>query len=346
MKTIGIAIIGAGRMGQLHAANFYRCVADASVVAVCDANRQAAEALARELGAKAYADTAELLQAGEVDAVVITTPVMTHKAIAVQALEAGKHVFCEKPLALRLEDAREIVCKAEESGKVFQLGFMRRFDRGYEAAWQKIREGAIGTPVFVRSTSRDPGLPPVPGWGCYPEKSGDISYELCSHDYDSVRWLLGDEVDTVFAQAAVLSSHKEKQLCGGRMMNDTLAAALRFKGGALGTVEGLLNIKYGYDARTEIIGDEGVILIGQPNHLDLVVATGDKQIKLPAAPSFTDRFADAYVREANHFAECIRSGSQPLVGARDGLAAAKIAHAANLSIERGAPVPVEGETAQ
>ncbi|GIQ62077.1 scyllo-inositol 2-dehydrogenase (NAD(+)) [Paenibacillus cisolokensis] len=345
MNKIGIAVIGAGRMGRLHAWNFYRYVADCKVAAVCDANAQAAKALAGELGAKAYADTAELLQSEEVDAVVITTPVLTHKAIAVQALEAGKHVFCEKPLTLQLEDAQEIVRKVEETGKVFQLGFMRRFDRGYEAAWQKVREGAIGTPVFIRSTSRDPGLPPVPGWGCYPEKSGDISFELCSHDYDSIRWLMNDEVDTVFAQAAVLSSQKELRLCGGQMMNDTIAATLRFKRGALGTVEGLLNIKYGYDARTEIIGDEGVISIGQMNYIDIATATSDRQIKLPAAPSFTDRFAEAYVKEARHFVDCIRSGSAPLVGACDGLKAVKIAHAANLSVQQGMPVQVNGAMA-
>ncbi|MFE4140440.1 Gfo/Idh/MocA family oxidoreductase [Peribacillus sp. YIM B13472] len=343
MKKINIAIIGAGRMGQLHAKNFEYFVYGANIKAVCDQEKALAQKLAIEVEGEVYSDVSVLLLDESIDAVVITTPVQTHKTFVLQALEAGKHVFCEKPLCLNIEDANDMYQKAKETKKVFQVGYMRRFDKGYETAKQKISEGAIGTPVFIRSTSRDPGLPPVPGWGCFPEKSGDISFELCSHDYDSIRWLLDDEVESVFGQAAVLSSIKEKEICGGTMMNDTIALTLKFSRGALGTVEGLLNIKYGYDARTEIIGDEGVISIGQMNYIDVVTGTSEHKISLPTAPSFTDRFAEAYIKEGQHFIDCILNGQTPIVGVRDGLEAVKIAAAVNKSIQLAAPVNVTGE---
>lgn len=337
---IGIGIIGAGRMGQLHAANFGIHTSKSKIVAVADGNMLLAQNLAGQFGARAYSSYEELLADNNVDAVIICTPVFTHKEISLKALAAQKHVLCEKPLALTMEDALAIQSAAEKSNRVFQLAFMRRFDEAFVTAREKIKEGVIGTPVFVRSTGRDPGLPPVPGWGSDPDACGDISFELCSHDYDSIQWLLGSDIKKVFARAGILSSIEVAKSCGGKMINDTLVVTTEFENGALGSIDGLLNIKYGYDARVEVVGDEGAIMIGNVRYLDVVTGNGNKMMSYPTAPSFTDRFAHAYVVEAQHFIDCILTGSKPVVGALDGLKAVAVALAVNESIKKGSEVNV------
>ena len=331
---VNIAIIGAGRMGTLHGINFSKKVSNSRVVAVVDQNKELSEKLSNELEAKAYSDIEHVLTLPELDAVCISTPIKTHKEFSLKALQAGKHVLCEKPLTLTVADAEEILQTVISSGCVFQLAFMRRFDDGFEAARQKIKQGAIGQPVFIRSSGRDPGLPPVPGWGSDPDACGDISFELCSHDYDSMRWLMEDEVKKVYAQAGILSSRDIADKFG-RMINDTIVISMEFERGALGSVDGLLNIKYGYDARVEIVGDEGIILVGEIRHTDITWGGKSRVLSFPTSPSFVDRFSCAYIKEAQHFVDCIIDGKKPAVGIEDGLAAVKIAAAVNQSVRTG-----------
>ena len=340
MDNINIAIIGTGRMGTLHGVNFSRKVSKSRVVAVVDQNRQLAEKLGSELAVKTYVDIDDVLALPGVDAICISTPIGTHKQFCLKALKAKKHVLCEKPLTLTVTDAEEVVGAVQNSGCFFQIAFMRRFDDGFEAAKKKLAEGIIGEPVFIRSTGRDAGLPPVPGWGSDPDACGDISFELCSHDYDSMRWLMADEVKKVYAQAGILSS-KDIAKKFGRMINDTLVVSMEFNRGAFGSVDGLLNIKYGYDARVEIVGNEGVILIGGLQHTNITWGNKNKVLSFPASPSFIDRFSYAYVREAQHFVDCIIEGRKPAVSAEDGLAAVKIAVAVNQSIKTGKAVNLD-----
>lgn len=338
MTNVNIAIIGAGRMGWLHAGNYANTINNSKVVAVVDQNKALAQKMGNEFGIEVYTDIEDILKLSALDAICISTPIGTHKEISLRALAAKKHVFCEKPLVLTLSDAIEIVEAVESSGCCYQIGFMSRFDDSFEAAKKKIYQGVVGTPVFIRSTGRDPGLPPVPGWGANPKACGDISFELCSHDYDRMRWLMDDEVKKVYAQAGILSSKDVAAKCGGKMINDTLVVNMEFTKGALGSVDGLLNIKYGYDARVEIVGDEGVIAIGDMGHINVVYGNRDKYISVPTAPSFIDRFRYAYIKEAQHFIDCIIAGKKPRVGAKDGLEAVKIASAVNQSIESGQSV--------
>ncbi|OIQ10375.1 scyllo-inositol 2-dehydrogenase (NAD(+)) [Moorella thermoacetica] len=335
---IGVGIIGAGRMGQLHAQNFAQKVVGAKVVAVADNNQELALELAREFNANAYKSYQDLLTDQKVDAVCVCTPVFTHKKIVLDALEAQKHVLCEKPLALSMEDAEKIYQATENSNRVFQLAFMRRFDDAFMEAKEKIKAGFIGKPVYIRSSGRDPGLPPVPGWGSDPDACGDISFELCSHDYDSIQWLMESDIKTVYARAAILSSVQIANSFSDKMINDTLVVTAEFKSGALASIDGLLNIKYGYDARVEVVGDEGIIIIGGLKHIDIISGKRDKWMAFPTAPSFTDRFAQAYVNEANHFINCILTGQKPRVGALEGLKAVKVALAVNESIKKNLPV--------
>ena len=337
MININLAIIGAGRMGKLHANNFNH-IHSSNVKAIVDTEEELGIELANEVDAEYYNDIQNVFDDESIDAIVIATPILTHKDFIIEGIKAGKHVFCEKPLTLTMENANEIKNVIESHNKKFQLAFMRRFDEDFLFAKNKIEKGAIGTPVFIRSTGRDPGLPPVPGWGAEPEKCGDISFELCSHDYDSMRWMFDDEVTEVYAKSDILSSHKEAELTGGKMISDTLVISLQFSRGALGSVDGLLNIKYGYDARMEIVGDQGVLLIGTPNYNNVVLGTNNKVLESISSPSFIDRFKNAYVKEAEHFIHCILNDEEPKVGINDGLEAVRIAYKVNESIDINKPV--------
>lgn len=341
MDFINIAIIGAGRMGTLHAINFSRKVSRSRVVAVVDSNKELADKLARETGARAYSDINEVFELSTVDAVCIATPISSHKEYILKAISTKKHMFCEKPLTLTEADGIEIVEATKKSRCCFQLGYLRRFDDAFEVAKEKLAKGDIGNPVFIRSTGRDPGLPPVPGWGSDPDSCGDISFELCSHDYDSMRWLMDDEVVKVYAQAGILSSKDVATKYGGKMINDTLVSLMVFSRGAFGSVDGLLNIKYGYDARVEVVGDEGIITIGSMRNIDVTWGSKNKVLSFPASPSFLDRFHYAYIKEVQHFVDCVIEGKKPKVGAEDGLATLKIASAVNKSIKLGQSVIID-----
>ncbi|MBE3580068.1 MAG: Gfo/Idh/MocA family oxidoreductase [Thermoanaerobacteraceae bacterium] len=341
---IGIGIVGTGRMGQLHATNFHGKVAGSQVMAVADEIWDRAQELGQKLNVKkVYKDYRNLLEDPRVDAIVICTPVLTHKQIILDALAAGKHILCEKPLTLTVEDAEDLYRAIEGSNVVFQLAFMRRFDEAFMVARDKIQEGVIGRPVFVRSTGRDPGLPPIPGWGADPDACGDIAFELCSHDYDSMQWLIDSDIINVYARAAILSSIEVAKKYGGKMINDTLVVLTEFANGALGSIDGLLNIKYGYDARVEVVGDEGSLFIGALENVDIMLARGDRHFAMPSAPSFIDRFAQAYVKEAEHFVNCVLNSRKPRVGILDGVKAVKVASAVNESLRTGAPVSLVGE---
>src|SRR6056297_2899947 len=337
MINVNLAIIGAGRMGKLHANNFNH-IHSSNVAAIVDTQEELGKKLANDVDAVYYNDFQKALEDENIDAIVIATPILTHKKFIIEGIKAGKHVFCEKPLTLTMENANEIKEVIENKNKKFQLAFMRRFDEDFLFAKNKIKEGAIGTPVFIRSTGRDPGLPPVPGWGAEPEKCGVISFELCSHDYDSMRWIMDDEVTEVYAKSDILSSHEEAELTGGKMISDTLVISLQFSRGALGSVDGLLNIKYGYDARMEIVGDQGVLLVGTPNYNNVILGTNEKVLESISSPSFIDRFKDAYVKEAEHFIDCILNDEEPKVGIKDGLEAVRIAYKVNQSIDLNKPV--------
>ncbi|WHH58508.1 Gfo/Idh/MocA family oxidoreductase [Petroclostridium sp. X23] len=341
MNNVNVAVIGAGRMGWLHAGNFHGKVSKGKVAAVVDQNKESADKLGSHLGAEVFSQVDDILMRPDIHAICISTPIGTHKELSLKALKAKKHVFCEKPLTLTVADAEEIAAAVKESGCCYQLGFMSRFDDAFEAAKEALEQGVVGTPVFIRSTSRDPGLPPVPGWGANPEACGDISFELCSHDYDRMCWLMDDKVRKVYAQAGILSSKDVAARCGGKMINDTLVINMEFCKGALGSVDGLLNIKYGYDARVEVVGDEGVIVIGDMGHVDVISANKSKKLSVPASPSFIDRFKHAYVKEAQHFIDCIIEHRNPKVGAEDGLQAVKIAAAVNKSIQLGQSVLID-----
>lgn len=313
-----MCVVGVGRAGMVHAQNFRWRVPGARLAAVVDADSDRARQAAEELDVP-EASLDEALQRCE--AVVITTPTFTHAELALAAVRAGLHVFCEKPMALTIDECDRIIEAVDRSGVVLQIGFMRRFDPAFRDAKQQIDQGLIGRPLVVRSLTRGPGLPPA--WACDPRTSNGMLAEVNSHDFDTVRWLSDADVTRVFAWAGAFKApHLKNQYPD---FYDTAVATLELNSGAFGMVDGICPADYGYDARAEVVGTEGLLLIDEGQ-----------------SRSWQERFKGAYVKEAEHFVACIRNGRRPAVGGAEGRAALEAVLAANESIRTGRPVSVPG----
>lgn len=334
MSSLRVALVGAGRAGMVHGRNFAQGVPGARLVAVVDPDEQARETAAAELDvARSFADPAALLADDEVDAIVIGAPTFTHADTAVRALEAGKHVLCEKPIASTLKEARAMADAAEASSASFVMGFMRRFDPGFVRAAERIAQGDIGEPVVVRSTTRGPGLPPEWAWDV--TRSGGLVSEVNSHDIDTIRWLSGQEPVRIHAVGRAAKRPDIAERYPGFV--DALVATVELADGALGQFDGACPADYGYDARTEVYGTEGTILVGGPTGRGPLLVRPDRAETEPVA-SWRSLFADAYREEDRHFVAVARGEEAPRTSARDGVQALATVVAANRSISSGQPV--------
>jgi len=334
LREVGICIIGVGRAGMVHARNFAK-LRDTKIAAVVDTNLDAAKGCAEEAGAKVYySDHRDALKLGEVDAVCISTPTFTHARIAIDAAESGKHVFCEKPMALTLKEADEMISTVKKQHVVLQIGFMRRFSPEFQAAKKQLSEGAIGKPTLIKSTGRGPGLPPA--WACDPKTSIGMLAEVNSHDFDTVRWLMESEVERLYTEAEALAVPELKEKYED--FYDRFVVALRFRNKALGMIDGACPAKYGYDARVEILGTEGLILVGELKHQAVVTCTKERGAYSSFFPSWRDRFSEGYLEEDKHFIDCIVNDKEPLASGGDGRAALELTLAATKSFKLGKPV--------
>jgi scyllo-inositol 2-dehydrogenase (NAD+) len=329
MTRLRVALVGAGRAGSVHAGNLADYAARAEVVAVVDERREAAEAL----GASTSLD--EALE--RCDAVVISVPTFTHRDLAVRAAEAGKHVFCEKPMALTLAECDDMIDGAERAGVVLQIGFMRRFQPEFVEARRRIEAGDVGEPMVIKSLTRGPGLPPRWAWDI--ERSNGMLAEVNSHDFDSVRWLAGSEIERVYAEVA---NHKgPSRGVEAEDFYDNAVVSLRFASGAIGTIDGTCPADYGYDARMEIVCSEGLLVVGDLRGQALVeVRDRDVGTVTPLHRTWPDRFRDAYRAEIRSFVDSALEAAEPVVSGADGRAAVAAVLAANRSWQEGRPVEV------
>jgi predicted dehydrogenase len=335
MKPIRICLVGAGRAGTVHAFNFRHRIAEAQLVAVVDPDRELARKRADELGVThVFGSVDEALPGADFDAVCIATPTFTHAAIAVAAARAGKHVLCEKPMALTLDEADGMMAAARQTGVILQIAFMRRFDPAFRAAKEQIEAGAIGDPIVVRTLTRGPGLPPR--WACDPATSIGMLAEVNSHDFDTVRWLAGSEFARVYAEAATLKAPD----LGEEFPDfyDTAIVNFRLVNGALAAIDGCCPVGYGYDARAEVLGSSGVLFIGELRERALVRCTRAEGAVTRQFTAWAKRFEAAYLAEDEHFLHCIRTGETPEVTGEDGKRALEGVLAATRSIRTGAPV--------
>ncbi len=334
-SPVGIVLVGAGRAGMVHGRNFARVVPGARVVAVADAELGAAEVAAGELGAgKATTDFREAMCQSGADAVLIASPTVFHCEIAVAAAEAGRHIFCEKPMAMTVAECDAMATAVERAGVVCQLGFMRRFDRGFVAAAERIAAGAIGEVVQVRSLTHGPSYPK--SWMFDLAKSNGPLAEVNSHDIDTLRWLSGSEITEVYALAGNYRTPEAR--ADYPDFYDQVQLSVRFASGAQGMISGAQGVRYAYDSRAEILGATGLIRVGGLAGLGAEVCGGDHEIRHPSVNSWIDLFRDAYLAEDIDFIDCVRTGRAPRAGAADGRAAVAVVTAGNRSIREQRPV--------
>jgi inositol 2-dehydrogenase len=330
--ALQIGLIGAGRMGEVFAHQIGINIPEADLFAVVDNDAETAQGVARRCGAQFfYSDITEMLGQDEVDAVVIATPTNTHSEVIQAAAAAGKHIFCEKPLALSLAACDEAIAAVEGAGVKFQLGFMRRYDPAYRAAKAQIDAGVIGQPVMFKSIGRDPKLTSLKF--ARRENSGGLIADMAAHDFDLARWLMGSEVLRVSSEGDCLVYPELKEVND----IDNAVINLKFINGAVGNVDVSRNAVYGYDIRTEVLGSQGSLQIGRLQQTAMLVMTR-AGVMHDTVPYFMERFGEAYEAEIRDFVACIVEGREPAVTAADGRAAAAIGVAATRSLDESRPV--------
>ena len=315
-KAIRVCLVGAGRAGKVHAESLTRHIPEGKLTALVDPNTTALESVGTKFSVEArFTALSEAIDRVPVEAVVITTPTFTHRELAVLAASRGKHVFCEKPMALTIEECDEMIAAAERYAVILQLGFMRRFDPDFQAAAARIEAGEIGQPMLIKSLTHGPGLPPP--WARDLRTSNGMLAEVNSHDWDAVRWLAHSDPERVYAQVSNFKGAKHG--VDTPHFYDTALVNVRFVSGGMASISGVCPCDYGYDARVEIVGEKGLLQIGDVRGQSVVVCTSREHgLVTPIYRSWPERFASAYVREMKHFLECVRTESQPSVNGHDG----------------------------
>ncbi|WP_086351083.1 Gfo/Idh/MocA family oxidoreductase [Candidatus Enterococcus clewellii] len=330
MDIIRVCLIGTGRAGMIHGRNLASKIKGGKLIALCDPSEEALAAAKNELDiVYGYTDYRQALENPEIDAVVVVTPTVYHKEIVIAAAKAGKHILCEKPLAMDENECLEMIAAAEENHVKLQVGFMRRFDESFQEAKRIIDSGAIGEVVLVKSLTHGPSEP-RPWMYDISNSNGPIG-EVNSHDLDTLRWFTGSEVVSIYSIGGNFRSPEVKAKYPDYY--DTVSMNMQFSDGKLGAVDGAQYVQYGYDARVEILGTNGSVLIGDQSKHKVVIANREGEIIRPAMHSWTYLFADAYVAEDQAFIDCILEDSQPLVTGHDGMMAVKLVHAGLTSLQ-------------
>ena len=325
-KQVGVGIIGAGNIGKIHATNLAKGIPNAKLVAVADIVEASAKKLAAEFGVtNVFSDYLRLVENREVQAIVIATPTLLKPQIVKFACEAGKHIFCEKPIATTFHDAEQVVKSTQKSPAKFQVGYQRRFDPLHMRVKAKLEAGEIGSIVLVRSNTRDP----VPNQAQWPDlkNSGGIFVDTCSHDYDLVRWLCGSEVSRVEADGSPRSQPDQH----------TVITNLSLANGVVAQVDASRMSSYGYDVRVEVLGTKGAIFTSPDEASSIRVLKGSQE-SVSTYSWYPERFKEAYKLEMESFVDCIINDGDTKVTAQDGMAAVEIASAARKSMQEGKAV--------
>ena len=325
---LNIGLIGLGRLGRIYARDLATRIPCTRLTAVADVDQSAVDAVTREFEVpRSSTDPAAVFGDPSVDAVVIVTPTATHRAIVEGAAAARKAVFCEKPLSISLDEALAIREAVARSGIFFQMGFMRRFDRGFAAAKQRLDAGAIGDAVVFKSSSRDPYRPSIEY--ADPRSSGGLIIDMAIHDFDIARWYMGN-VAAVQAVGGLLA-YPELGAVGDI---DNAVISLIFESGRLGVVDVTRNGIYGYDIMAELLGTKGTLRVGYLRETPLMVMTKG-QVAHDTVPYFMERFGEAYATQLENFARNVLDGREPPITVGDGVEALRVAIAATQAQKAG-----------
>jgi len=334
-----LAVVGVGRAGMLHARNAAGHVPGAELACVVDPDAEAAARAGAELEVPAFQDLGQALSGAGFDGVVITAPTFAHAELAQLAARAGKHVLCEKPMALTVEECTSMVAAAQAAGTVLQVGFVRRCQPEFVEAKRRIAAGEIGAPMVVKSLTRGPGLPPP--WAQDLQRSNGMLAEVNSHDFDCARWLAGSEIERVYTETANFKGRELGVSAPG--FYDNAVVSLRFSSGAIGAIDGTCPAGYGYDARVEVLGTEGLLVVGQARSLPVLEVRSRGVGEAPTYASWPERFEPGYREELGAFVRAALEGSPPVASGADGLAAVAAVRAANRSWLEGRPVALAEE---
>ncbi|HBN55192.1 MAG TPA: inositol 2-dehydrogenase [Lachnospiraceae bacterium] len=334
-KKINIGLLGIGRIGKLHARNLLCSVPNAKLYAVADPymndeTREWVKAMGIE---NCYEDPEKIFKDDVIDAVFICSSTNTHAEFIKRAAKAGKHIFCEKPIDTDLGKIKEALEAVKEAGVKLQVGFVRRFDHNHKAVRDTVASGKLGNPNIVKVTSRDPDHQPME----YIKVSGGIFLDMTIHDFDMVRYLAGSEVTEVVAYGAALSGAGYDQYDDV----DTAIIMMKFANGALGVIDNSRAAHYGYDQRTEVHCDKGCVQVSNDLNNQAMISTAEGVEIAKPTWFFLERYNDAFIAEAEAFAEAVLNDTDTPVTGTDGLAPVKIALAAAKSLKEGRIVKLD-----
>ncbi|MDR1744845.1 MAG: Gfo/Idh/MocA family oxidoreductase [Planctomycetota bacterium] len=337
--ALGVAVIGSGRAGMIHAVNFAKNVPGAHLAALVDPVRETVEKACAELGVeKGYASHREAIEDKNVDALVIVSPTKFHRDIVIEAAAAKKHILCEKPMAMTVEECDDMIAATDRAGVVLQIGFMRRFDAGFRRAKAIVDSGEIGDVVMVRSNTRGPSVPQP--WMYDIKKSNGPLAEVNSHDIDTLRWFTGSEFRTIYAVGGNYRCPDAKK--DWPDFYDNVIVAATFANGMQGMMDGAQGVGYAYDARVEILGTKGCVFIGRlQDEAVLTCTAGARTGTEPLVASWRGLFKEAYLNEDTAFVESVRNSLPPQVSGHDGKMAVRVVNAGNESIVQKRIVALE-----
>lgn len=331
MKQLKVGIIGAGRIGSLHAKSICYNVPTAKVIGITDVFAENAKKVAAELGIeKVYADYKEMLADPEIEAVLVCSSTDTHADIAIEAAAAGKHIFCEKPVDLTPAKVEAVIEAVKKAGVKLQVGFNRRFDHNFANIRGMVNDGKIGKVEIVKITSRDPAPPPAE----YAAVSGGMFIDMTIHDFDMACFMAGSEVTEVYANATCLVD----PAIGEAGDVDTAVISLKFANGAIGVIDNSRRAAYGYDQRVEVFGSKGAAMASNDTPTNVVYMGEDGVVADKPLYFFLERYMQSFRDEMLQFVDAVLEDKAVPATGVDGLNAILIALAAKKSVAEGRPV--------
>lgn len=329
--VIRVGVIGAGRIGKIHAENLATRVPDAVVAAIADIDLKAAKELADRLHVEnVYSDFNQIINDQSIDAVAICSSTDTHADLIIAAAKSGKHIFCEKPVDHSLEKIDLAIDAVNKAGVQCQIGFNRRFDANFKKLQELVKDGKIGDLHILRVTSRDPAPPPAE----YVKKSGGMFLDMTIHDFDMARYLSGSEVVEVYAAGGVMVD----PAIGEAGDIDTAIITLKFANGAIGTIDNSRKAVYGYDQRAEVFGSGGMAATTNNTANTSVYSNAEGVTSEKPLYFFLERYMDSFIAEMRDFIAAIRDGVPTPVTILDGRKPVVIAMAAKKSLDEHRPV--------
>lgn len=339
MSELRVAIVGNGGIYRLAHGPAWRRIARAKVVATCDIVSERAKQASQEHGAAAsFTRIEDLLEMDGIDLVDVCSPSDTHAEIAIRALRAGKHVICEKPMAMSPEDAASMIRAAEDAKRHLYIGHTRRFDWRWVQMKEQIVAGRIGEPVAIRRSERSWAAFPTEDWHWDLQRSGGALMDLGVHIADLFAWFFDAEPVQVYAKGLTVREEARARGCF-----DFGLAQLAFPGGK----RGLMEVSWAHPreyaplySNTEVIGTRGKLTLSDKDAAPMTVVK--ESLTIPRYSPLLSSFPETFVDEVNHFLDCIERNQPPRITLTQAAMAVKVVASAFESIRTGRPVSIQG----